>query len=73
MIVNNQLHNPRPKKHCIDKLGNDRNRLWLKSGNCTMLLTQGITKSAAKVLEMKVRSFTQALGLKIEPTFLITK
>lgn len=67
----NQIHNPQPKTK--DKLGNDRNRLWLKSGNTTMLLTSGITKSAATVLEEKIKSFLKACNLKMEVTFLITK
>lgn len=71
MKKTNQIHNPQKKSK--DKLGNDRNRLWLKSGNTTMLLTNGITKSAATVLEEKIKTFLSACNLKMEVTFLITK
>lgn len=71
MKQQNQIHNP--QKHPKDNLGNDRNRLWLKSGNTTMLLTKGITKSAATVLEERTKSFLKNCGLKMEVSFLITK
>lgn len=67
----NQIHNP--QKRNKDNLGNDSNRLWVKSGNTTMLLTKGITKSAATVLEKRIKSFIEACGLKLEVSFLITK
>lgn len=71
MKTQNQIHNPQKKSK--DNLGNDRNRLWLKSGNTTMLLTKDITKSAAAVLEERTKSFLKSCGLKMEVSFLITK
>ena len=71
MKTRNQIHNPQKKSK--DNLGNDRNRLWLKSGNTTMLLTKDITKSAATVLEERTKSFLKSCGLKMEVSFLITK
>lgn len=71
MRKQNQIHNP--QKNSKDNLGNDFNRLWIKDGNTTMLLTKGITKSAATVLEKRIKSFIDACGLKLEVSFLITK
>lgn len=69
----NQIHPPRKKHATKDKLGNDRNRLWLKDGNTTMLLTKGITSSAAQVLQRMIKTFLNANELKTSLTFLITK
>ena len=71
MKQRNQIHNP--QKSSKDNLENDKNRLWVKSGNTTMLLTKGITKSAAHVLEERIKSFLKGCELKLEVTFLITK
>lgn len=69
----NQVHPPRKKHMTKDKLGNDRNRLWLKDGNTTMLLTKGITRSAAQVLQRLLKTFLDSNELKTSLTFLITK
>ena len=71
MKERNQIHNPQKKPK--DSIGNDRNRLWIKSGNTTMLLTQGITKNSAAFLEERIKTFIKRCGLKLEVTFLITK
>ena len=69
----NQIHPPRKKNVTKDRLGNDRNRLWLKDGNTTMLLTKDITSSAAHVLERLFKTFLDSNKLKTSLTFLITK
>lgn len=69
----NQVHPPRNKHATKDKLGNDRNRLWLKDGNTTMLLTKDITYSAAQVLQRLTKTFLDSNKLKTSLTFLITK
>ena len=69
----NQVHPPRKKSVTKDVKGNDRNRLWIKDGNTTMLLTSGITKNAAEILKGKILSFLEACELKTSITFLLTK
>lgn len=73
MYKQNQNHPPRKKKLTKDVNGNDRNRLWIKDGNTTMLLTKDITKNAAQALETRIRSFLKACKLTTSIQFLITK
>lgn len=69
----NQLHSPKPAKVRVDKLGNDRYRLWFKSGNSTMLFTKGLTKNAANCLISNIDRYMSQLHVKLEGTWLITK
>lgn len=69
----NQVHPPRPNKSHIDILGNDRNRLWFKSGNSTMLFAQGLTRNAIKCLTSNIQSTLSQLGVKLEGQWLITR
>ena len=69
----NQLHPPLPKKKRVDKLGNDRKRLYFKSGNSTMLLCQGVTDNAAKVITDRLITICDQLGTKLEGILICTK
>lgn len=73
MYTQNQVHPLRKKALTKDANGNDRNRLWIKDGNTTMLLTKDITKNAAQALEEKIRSFLKACNLRTSIQFLVTK
>ena len=73
MYRQNQNHPPRKKHLTKDINGNDRNRLWIKDVNTTMLLTKDITRNAAYALEERIRSFLSACKLETSIKFLITK
>ena len=69
----NQLNPPLPKKKRVDSLGNNRKRLFLKSGNATMLFCKGLTEPGCKVLIEKIDEFMSKMGTQIEGTWLITQ
>ena len=70
----NQVHRPAPKKVRVDSLGNDKRKLWLRDGNTTMLLTQGLTENACKVVIDTLNDTLIKLGKKsIKKRFLITR
>ena len=69
----NQLHPVSAKKIYQDKLGNDRNKLWFKSGNSTMLFTEDITKNAAKVLCSNIEQLMKQMHVRMEGQWIITK
>jgi hypothetical protein len=71
----NQVHPPRPKKARVDNQGNDKKRLWLKEGTCTMLLTKDLTEQGCKVLINSINENLKKLGAKALPVnkFLITR
>lgn len=67
----NQVNPPLPKKKRVDNLGNSRKRVYIKSGNATMLLCKGLTDNGAKVFINHMQNYAERLGTKIEGTFLI--
>lgn len=73
MEEKNQIHNPRQKKHTTDNLGNERVRLWYKSGNSTMLLTSGLTKWGAQSFNRNLKVLLSKYGCKLEGTLIITR
>ena len=58
----NQNHPPLPKKKRVDVQGNDKRRVFVKSGNATMMLAKGLTKNACDILETKILDTIDALG-----------
>lgn len=69
----NQLH-PKPKRNKqVDKLGNERNKLWFKSGNSTMLFVKDATKVELKILTILINNFFKQHNLKFEGIWLVTK
>ena len=69
----NQLNPPLPKKKRVDKLGNDRRRLWLKAGNSTMLVCKSVTENAAKVISESLEDLCKKLGTKLEGNLICTR
>jgi hypothetical protein len=65
----NQQNPPLPKRKRVDSQGNDRRRFIAKSGNATLILASGLTKSACEVLEAHIKGSIQNLGGKCECTF----
>lgn len=58
----NQNNPPLPKKKRVDVQGNDKRRVFVKSGNATMMLAKGLTKNACDILESKVVNAIKDLG-----------
>ena len=69
----NQQNPPRPKKARVDSNGNDRRRLFAKSGNATLCIASGLTKNACEVLEAHIMGGIENLGGKSECSFIITQ
>lgn len=69
----NQQNPPLPKKKRVDSLGNNRKRLFFKSGNATILFCKGLTEPGCKVLIEKIDEFMSKLGTKTEGTWLIAQ
>lgn len=70
MKVANQ--HPQGKKK-TDAQGNVRKRVFLKSGNSTMLFCSGLTKPGAEYLIKRVQSLLKSLGTRLEGSFIITQ
>lgn len=62
----NQLRPPLPKKKRVDVAGNDKRRVYFKSGNSTMLLAKGLTENGAKVVQNVLENILTDLGTKLE-------
>lgn len=73
MRTQNQVNPPLPKKKRLDSLGNNRKRMFFKSGNATMLFCKGLTENGCKVLEDKINEFMTAIGTSLEGKFIITQ
>lgn len=46
----------------MDVQGNDKRRVFVKSGNATMMLAKGLTKNACDILESKIVNAIKDLG-----------
>ena len=62
MRERNQNLPPLPKKKRVDVKGNDKRRVFVKSGNATMMLAKGLTKNACDILESKIVNAIKDLG-----------
>lgn len=62
----NQLRPPLPKKKRVDVAGNDKRKVYFKSGNSTMLLAKGLTENGAKVVQNVLENILTDLGTKLE-------
>ena len=62
MKEQNQQHPTLPKRKRVDAQGNDKRRVFVKSGNATMMLAKGLTKNACDILENKILDTINALG-----------
>ena len=70
MKETNQNHPPLPKKKRVDVQGNDKRRVFVKSGNATMMLAKGLNKNACDILETKIVDTIKALGGECTCSFL---
>lgn len=66
----NQKFPMTPKKNRVDRVGNDRRKLYFKQGGTTMTLVRNITEGQAKVLENVIYNALEDMNLKAEATML---
>lgn len=69
----NQQINQRKDKDTIDKVGNQRFRLFFKSGNATILVAKGLTRNQIKILTGEFKSNLDNYNSKIEGVWLVIK
>lgn len=69
----NQVHPPRPKKMRVDTLGNDRRKIFFKSGNSTMLFCKDLTENGARAMSIRLTEHLKRLGTKLEGSFIVVK
>lgn len=58
----NQQHPPLPKKKRVDAQGNDRRRLFAKSGTATLQIAYGLTQEACDILVQSIEQSIKNLG-----------
>jgi hypothetical protein len=58
----NQQHPPLPKRKRVDAQGNDRRRLFAKSGTATLQIAYGLTQEACDVLVQSIEQSIKNLG-----------
>lgn len=58
----NQQHPPLPKKKRVDSKGNDKRRLFAKSGTATLQIAYGLTQPACDALVNTIEESIKKLG-----------
>lgn len=71
--IKNQLIRQRKDKSSIDKVGNQRFRLFFKSGNATILVAKGLTRNQIKILTEEFKSNLDNYNSKVEGVWLVVK
>lgn len=71
--IKNQLIRQRKDKSSVDKVGNQRFRLFFKSGNATILIAKGLTKNQIKILTGEFKSNLDNYNSKVEGVWLVVK
>lgn len=71
--IKNQPIQQRKDKSSVDKVGNQRFRLFFKSGNATILVAKGLTKNQIKILTGEFKSNLDNYNSKIEGVWLVIK
>lgn len=58
----NQQHPPLPKKKRVDAQGNDKRRLFAKSGTATLQIAYGLTQEGCDALVQSIEQSIKNLG-----------
>lgn len=66
----NQQCSPLPKRKRVDAQGNNRLRIFGKTGTATFLFAEGFTKPAGEVFLQQMRENAKRLGGKIVCDFI---
>lgn len=69
----NQQNPPSPKRKRVDSNGNDKRKVFAKSGTATLLIARGLTQNAAIAFTENLRENAERLGGESCCDFLITK
>lgn len=62
MKEQNQQHPPLPKRKRVDAKGNDKRRVFVTSGNASIMFARGLNKNACDILESKIVNAIKDLG-----------
>ena len=71
--IKNQPIQQRKDKSSVDEVGNQRFRLFFKSGNATMLVAKGLTRNQIKILTGEFKSNLDNYNSKVEGVWLVVK
>lgn len=71
--IKNQPIRQRKDKSSVDKVGNQRFRLFFKSGNATILVAKGLTRNQIKILTGEFKSNLDNYNSKVEGVWLVVK
>lgn len=71
--IKNQIIRQRKDKSSVDKVGNQRFRLFFKSGNATILVAKGLTRNQIKILTEEFKSNLDNYNSKVEGIWLVIK
>lgn len=69
----NQEHPPIPFRKRVDAQGNDKKRIYFKSGNSSMLFCKGLTENGYRALVASLNDIAIKLGTRIEGTLICTQ
>lgn len=69
----NQINPPLPKKKRVDSQGNDRKRVFAKSGTATLMIAENLTENAANVFISNMKTNAERLGGTLKCTLIITR
>ena len=62
MKEQNQQHPPLPKRKRVDAKGNDKRRIFVTSGNASIMFARGLNKNACDILEQRILNEIKNLG-----------
>lgn len=71
--IKNQLIRQRKDKSSVDKVGNQRFRLFFKSGGASILIAKGLTKNEIYILTKQFENNLKNYNSKLEGVWLIVK
>lgn len=73
LIKKNQQIQQNKDKSITDSVGVKRYRVFIKSGNSTMLLAKGLTKNQILILTTRIKNDLETYGSKLEGNFITVK
>ena len=71
--IQNQQHQQRKDKSAVDEVGNNRFRLFFKSGGASILVAKGLTKNEVYILTKQFENNLKNYDSKLEGVWLSVK
>lgn len=71
--IQNQQHQQRKDKSAVDEVGNNRFRLFFKSGGASILVAKGLTKNEIYILTKQFENNLKNYDSKLEGVWLSVK